>query len=170
MKPDIQSADVRTEALRLLSNGLYVLTTCSQEAIHAATVSWITQVSFQPPLVLLALRRNSHLAHAVRKGRRFAINVLADDQQAIAETFFSHRTDASQAEGMEGYTFRMATSHCPLLTDALAWIECRLADEPPSPGDHALMLGEITGAGIRREGAPMTLWSTPWSYGGIREP
>ncbi len=59
--------DVRSEALRLLSGGLYVLTTCTDETIHAAAISWVSQVSFQPPLVLAALRRNSHLAHAVRQ-------------------------------------------------------------------------------------------------------
>lgn len=169
MNPDLQTADVRTEALRLLSNGVYVLTTCYQEKVHAATISWATQVSFQPTLVLLALRRNSHLAHAVRKGRRFALNILADDQHAIAQAFFTHHTDTEEATAMGGYGFRMTPSHCPLLTDALAWIECRVADEPVSPGDHALMLGEVTGAGMRRQGVPMDLWSTPWSYGGVRE-
>ena len=169
MKPDTPSIDVRTEALRLLSNGVFVLTTCQQEMIHAATISWATQISFQPPLVLLALRRNSHLALAVRKGRRFALNILSSDQHAIAETFFSHHSEPETAETMGGQAFRMTLGHCPLLTDALAWIECRLADEPASPGDHALLLGEVTGAGVRRSGEPMTLWSTPWAYGGVRE-
>lgn len=170
MKPDIQPpTDVRTDALRLLSNGVYVLTACHQEVIHAATITWALQVSIQPPLVLLSLRRNSRLAHAVRKGRRFALNILAQDQQAIAATFFTHHSDSEHTEAMGGQAFRMTDSHCPLLTEALAWIECRLADEPASPGDHVLMLGEVTGAGVRRQGEPMVLWSSPWSYGGSQE-
>ena len=44
-----------------------------------------------------------------------------------------------------------------------------LVAEPPSPGDHALMLGEVTGAGVRRQGRPMILYDTPWSYGGIKD-
>ena len=51
--------DVRSDAMRLLSNGLYVLTACLSDTIHAATVSWVSQVSFQPPLVMVALQRNS---------------------------------------------------------------------------------------------------------------
>ena len=68
--------------LRLLSNGVYVLTACGPEVIHAATVTWASQVSIQPPLVLVALRRNSHLAQAVRKAHRFALNILAPNSSA----------------------------------------------------------------------------------------
>ncbi len=90
MTPEIPVTDVRSDALRLLSNGVYVLTACPSDTIHAATISWISQVSFQPPLVMVALQRNSHLAHAVRKAHRFAINILGADQQALAEKFFAH--------------------------------------------------------------------------------
>ena len=33
---------------------------------------------------MVALRRNSHLAQAVRKAHRFALNILAEDQQELA--------------------------------------------------------------------------------------
>ncbi len=69
-----------------------------------------------------------------------------------------------------GYGFRMSSSHCPLLTDAMAWLECRYASEPESPGDHTLILGEVTGAGVRREEPPLRLRDTPWSYGGLTTP
>jgi len=160
--------DVRGDALRLLSSGLYVLTACSAETIHAAAVSWVTQVSFQPPLVLMALRRNSHLAQAVRKGHRFALNILASDQAALAEPFLGSVALSAGDQTLAGLAFRSSAAHCPLLMDALGWLECRLAAEPPTPGDHCLLLGEVTGAGVRRAGAPLTLWNTPWSYGGVR--
>ena len=90
MSPEIPVTDVRSDAMRLLSNGVYVLTACLSDTLHAATVSWVSQVSFQPPLVMVALQRNSHLAHAVRKAHRFAINILGVDQQTLAEKFFAH--------------------------------------------------------------------------------
>jgi flavin reductase (DIM6/NTAB) family NADH-FMN oxidoreductase RutF len=161
--------DVRGDALRLLSSGLYVLTACSADTVHAAAVSWVSQVSFEPPLVLVALRRNSHLAHVVRKGHRFALNILASDQMALAEPFLGSVSLPAGDPTLAGFAFRSSAAHCPLLTDALGWLECRLAAEPPTPGDHSLLLGEVTGAGIRRAGAPLTLWSTPWSYGVVRE-
>lgn len=169
MTSDLPTADLRSSTLRLLSNGVYVLTVCGPEIVHAAAITWAMQVSIQPTLVLVALRRNSLLAQAVRKAHRFALNILAADQEALAEKFFAHRTAAIGAEEIEGLGFRMTAGRCPLLSDAMAWLECRLAAEPSVPGDHSLLLGEVTGAGIRREGVPMVLWQTPWSYGGVRE-
>jgi flavin reductase (DIM6/NTAB) family NADH-FMN oxidoreductase RutF len=162
--------DVRSDALQLLSNGLYVLTACVADTIHAAAVSWVSQVSFEPPLVLVAVRRNSHLAHAVRRAHRFALNIIGSEQPALAEPFLGSMTLPVGGQTMAGLAFRSSAAHCPLLTDALGWLECRLAAEPPAPGDHCLLLGEVTGAGIRRAGPPLTLWDTSWTYGGLREP
>jgi flavin reductase (DIM6/NTAB) family NADH-FMN oxidoreductase RutF len=168
MTPEIQP-DVRSDALRLLSNGVYLLTACVGDTAHAVTVTWVSQVSIQPPLVLVALRRNSRLAGAVRQARRFALNVLGAGQEATAEKFFTHTTASAEALELGGYGFRPSPAHCPLLLDALAWIECRVAAEPASPGDHSLVLGEVSGTGIRRPGQPLVLADTPWSYGGLRE-
>jgi flavin reductase (DIM6/NTAB) family NADH-FMN oxidoreductase RutF len=158
--------DVRSDALRLLTSGLYVLTTCLDDVLHGATVAWVSQVSSEPPLVMVALRRNSHLAQAVRRAHRFALNILAVDQEVLAERFFTHLTAPVSSADLQGVAYRSTTSRCPLLTDALAWLECRLAAELASPGDHALFLGEVTGAGVRRRDPPMVLWGTAWSYGG----
>lgn len=169
MTPDLPTDDLRSSTLRLLSNGVYVLTACGPETVHAATVTWVTQVSFQPTLVLVALRRNSLLSQAVRKAHRFALNILSAEQTALAERFFTHRTAASDSQEIEGFSFRTSAGRCPLLADTLGWLECRLAAEPHAPGDHSLLLGEVTGAGLRRQDDPMVLWQTPWSYGGVRE-
>lgn len=166
MMPDQAPTDVRSDALRLLTNGLYVLTTCAEEVIHSAAVSWVSQVSAQPALVMVALRRNSRLAQAVRQAHRFALNILGADQEAVAAQFFVHRAGSATTEALAGLAFRPGSGRCPLLTDALAWLECRLAAELASPGDHTLMLGEVTGSGVRRTGQPLVLGMTPWSYGG----
>jgi flavin reductase (DIM6/NTAB) family NADH-FMN oxidoreductase RutF len=117
---------------------------------------------------MVALRRNSHLAQAVRKAHRFAINILAQDQQALAERFFAHYAVPAEPAGGPDWPFRLTLGKCPLLTEGIAWLECKLVAEPQSPGDHALMLGEVSGAGVRRNTRPMVLHDTPWSYGGIR--
>lgn len=169
MTPDTPANDVRTEALNYLSNGVYVLTAATGDTVHAATVTWASQVSFQPALIMVALRRNSHLAQAVRKAHRFALNIVAHDQHDLVARFFSHFAAEPQAAPSPEWPFRFTLGKCPLLIEGLAWLECKLVAEPPSPGDHALMLGEVTGAGVRRQGRPMILRDTPWSYGGIKD-
>ena len=159
--------DVRVEALRLLSGGLFVLTSCAEDTVHAAAVSWVSQVSAEPALVLVALRRNSHLAQAVRNSHRFALNILGKEQEEIARSFLEHQVLSAAAADLVGEEFRMSAARCPLLTDALAWLECRFAAELQSPGDHSLILGEVTASGVRREGLPLSLLDTPWNYGGM---
>jgi flavin reductase (DIM6/NTAB) family NADH-FMN oxidoreductase RutF len=161
------SNEVRSEALHLLSTGLYVLTSCADDQIHAAAITWVNQVSIQPSLVLVALRRNSRLADSVRNAHRFAVNILEANQAEVAGRFLSHLTARAAESAVAGHGFRMSPAHCPLLTEALAWVECRFAAELPNPGDHALVLGEVTGTGVRRAGAPLVLRDTPWSYGGV---
>ena len=157
--------DVRRDALSLITNGLYVLTSRTDDSVHAITVSWVTQVSAQPPTVLVALRRNSHLSAAVHKAKRFALNILASDQDELAEKFFRHVVIAQPTGALEDAPFRLGQARVPLLTDAMAWIECRLIGSPESSGDHELVLGEVIGSGVRRQEAPMVLWQTPWTYG-----
>ncbi len=159
--------DVRVEALRLLSGGLFVLTSCAEETVHAAAVSWVSQASAEPALVLVALRRNSHLAQAVRNAHRFALNILGQEQEEVARSFLEHQVLSAAAADLVGEEFRLSAARCPLLTNALAWLECRVAAELQSPGDHSLILGEVTAAGVRREGLPLTLLDTPWNYGGM---
>ncbi len=159
--------EVRNDALRMLSNGVYVLTTAVSDSVHGATVTWASQISVQPALVLVALRRNSHLVKAVRDAHRFVLNVLDTGQQPIAELFFQHQVAPLEAGEFSGHSFRTDPAHCPLLLDALAWVECRLASEAEAPGDHNLLIGEISGAGVRREGRAMVLADTPWMYGGF---
>ncbi len=166
MIPDT-STDVRSDALHMLSNGVYVLTTCVGETIHAVTVTWVTQVSAQPPLVMTALRRNSHLANAVHQARRFALNVLEANQATVAEKFFQHMTVPLSSDDLSGLAFRASPAHCPLLMDSLGWVECRVAVEQATPGDHTLVMGEVTGSGVRRQGKPLVLGDTRWSYGGL---
>lgn len=168
MTSEPAATDVRAEALNLLSNGVYVLSLATPELVHAATVTWAGQASFQPALIMVALRRNSHLAQAVRKAHRFALNILAEDQQPVAERFFTHYTAPVESAGGPDAPFRMTQGKCPLLADGIAWLECKLVAEPSSPGDHALMLGEVYGAGVRRRARPMILRDTPWSYGGLQ--
>jgi flavin reductase (DIM6/NTAB) family NADH-FMN oxidoreductase RutF len=160
--------DVRGHALDLISNGVYVLTACTEDTIHAAAVSWVSQVSSQPPMIMVALRRNSHLVWAVRQAHRFALNILAADQEELAGKFLTHFTVPATDGTLAGYVFRSSAAHCPLLTDALAWVECRVAGEAHTPGDHNLLLGEVTAAGVRRQDQPMVLGNTRWSYGGTR--
>jgi flavin reductase (DIM6/NTAB) family NADH-FMN oxidoreductase RutF len=149
----------RKTALRTIPYGLYVLSAEAGGRVAASTVNWVTQASFEPPLLAVGVKADS-TAHAVlRESGAFALNVLGKDQQAIAYDFFKpvERVGAEIA----GHRFRAGETGSPLLEAALAALECRVVDVVER-GDHALFVGHVVAAHVPRaiEGRPddATLW------------
>jgi len=156
---------VKKRVLRLLTYGLYVLTARDGEEIAAGTVNWLSQASFQPPLVMLGVKRDSKLHELIEKSGMMAVNILAADQKEVAAAFFK----PSQVEGdkINGYSFEEApNSRAPLLIDLPAWFEARVV-ESVKKGDHTVFVAEVIEVGLRRADAkPLEMWDTGWFYGG----
>ncbi|MDE3095689.1 MAG: flavin reductase family protein [Chloroflexota bacterium] len=153
----------RKTTLRMIPYGLFVVTARSGDEIAAGTINWLTQASFQPPLVALGLKADSGTLAQVRQSGQFAVNVLGSGQKDMAFAFFK----PTRAEGgrLNGYAFEDGSTGAPLLLDAPAWFECRLTDVVDR-GDHHIVVGEVIEAGVRRESPPLTLAEVGVFYGG----
>ena len=91
-------------ALRMIPYGLYVLTTKSKDGkdVGAATVNWVTQASFGPPLVVVGVKSDSGAHQHIKDTGVFAVNVLGKDQLDLAFNFFkSHERDGNTIGGQE---------------------------------------------------------------------
>jgi flavin reductase (DIM6/NTAB) family NADH-FMN oxidoreductase RutF len=144
-------AQAKKFALRMIPYGLYVLTGESSDGrVAASTVNWVTQASFTPPLVAVAVKVDS-TAHEVIKGSHaFALNVLGKGQQALAFAFFKTLERAGNSIG--GESFSSGKSGSPILASAAAFIECALVGTLEK-GDHSIFLGEVIDAGVFRQGS-----------------
>lgn len=155
----------KSAPLRLISYGLYILTTQANGELNGASVSWLTQISFEPKLVLVALRKGTRIQTMVRPGGYFVIHIPGRHQAEMVNTFFK----PANVEGgrLSGYAYRLSPHSCPILVDAIGWFECRVVAEHGEQGDHVLVIGEVVGGDVRPEaGEPLALRDTPWSYGG----
>jgi flavin reductase (DIM6/NTAB) family NADH-FMN oxidoreductase RutF len=150
-------------ALRMITYGLYVVTTKHGDEYSAGTINWLTQASFQPPLVVLGLKADSTTAAHVKAGSTLAINVLESGQKDLAYAFFKPTT--VEGSKLSGYEFEPGPGGNPLLLDAPAWFECRVTDIVER-GDHHVVVAEVTDAGVRREAKPLTLAELGVFYGG----
>ena len=153
-------ANVKKTVLRMIPYGLYVLTAKGKDdAVAAATVNWVTQASFTPPLVVVGVKADSHTHTLIKESQAFALNVLGKGQQATAFTFF--KPAAREGQTVSGEPFRSGTTGAPLLENTPAFIECRLVDTIER-GDHSIFVGEVVEAGIAQvpEGRAddATLW------------
>ncbi len=131
-------------ALRMIPYGLYVLTSRGV----AATVNWVTQASFEPPLVVVAVKADSRIYGAIRSSRAFALNFLGKDQGDVAYAFF--KSVESDARQIGGYEYELGRTGSPLLRIVPAFVECHVTDVVER-GDHAVVVGEVVEAGVRRE-------------------
>jgi flavin reductase (DIM6/NTAB) family NADH-FMN oxidoreductase RutF len=160
----------RRKTLRMIPYALYLLgarrkDVRSPDDLHAYVVSWVAQCSFKPPMVTVAMSRESHGLELVRESRVFSLNVLAEDQKELAKRFFKEieRTDGHLA----GSPFaRGEATGCPVFPDLPAHVECEVVDIVERENDHAVVLARVVAAGHRRDAAPLTHAGAGWAYGG----
>ena len=155
--------EAKKTALRMIPYGLYVLGTTDGESINMAAINWLTQCSFQPPLLAMGVKRDSEAFRLLQQHGVFGLSILGTGQKDLAFAFFK----PTQVEGdtVNGYRFERTASGVPLLVDAPAWVEGRVTDIVDR-GDHAVIVGEVTNAGVRRETAALTLQECGVHYGG----
>jgi flavin reductase (DIM6/NTAB) family NADH-FMN oxidoreductase RutF len=105
-------------------------------------------VSFEPPLVAVGVKVDSH-AHAIIKDTKaFALNVLGKGQQALAFTFF--KPAEKKGDTISGEPFRAGTTGAPILANAPAFVECTL-EATVERGDHSVFVGKVVEAGVAKQ-------------------
>lgn len=145
-------------AMGLLTCGIYILTTNRAEEKHGMIVSWVSQVSHDPPLVMAAVRKNRRMHPIVEQAGAFALHVLDKNEKHLISRFKL----PSAAERFAAVRCGAGKTGVPILEGAMAHLECRLW-KTCDAGDHTLFIGEAVSAGVSGEGAPMT----GWDYGKI---
>ena len=142
------NADAKKTALRMIPYGIYVLTADDGSGnVAAATVNWVTQTAFAPPLVVVGVKVDSGAYQIVRTARNFALNMLGKDQKGMAFTFFK---PAEVKDGkLGGQAFRRGTTGAPLFVEAPAVVECRV-HSIIEQGDHHVVLGEVVEAHLHK--------------------
>ena len=142
-------AQAKKTALRMIPYGLYVLTSESADGqVAAATINWVTQASFEPPLVAVGVKADSGAHEIIKETRRFGLNVLGKGQQDLAYTFF--KTLERDGNSIGGEQFSISKSGVPILANTIAFLECSLVDTLEK-GDHSIFLGEVMDASVNCE-------------------
>ena len=153
-------------ALRMIPYGMFVLTSRSEngQEISAATVNWLTQTSFSPPLVAVGVKADSGSHQHIKDTGVFAVNVINQDQINLAFSFFKSNEREGNSIGGEDFETGPETG-CALLLSSPAWWECRVVGEV-AQGDHTLFVGEVLEAGVRSEDQAILMRDHNLNYGG----
>ncbi|WP_436529428.1 flavin reductase [Actinoplanes sp. HUAS TT8] len=140
-------------------SGVCVVTTIGPHGVHGMTASSFSSVSLDPPMVSVCL--GNHLpSHALLGAAgRFAISFLGKDQAHIGRRFAGQ--DREITDRFAGLEWITTPNGCPVLADAVAWLDCRVAHAYPG-GDHTIFVGEVTGAATPRVISPLLFHSRNW--------
>jgi flavin reductase (DIM6/NTAB) family NADH-FMN oxidoreductase RutF len=141
-------ADAKKTTLRMIPYGIYVMTADDGKGnVGAATVNWVTQTAFAPPLVAVGVKADSGIYQIVKATGSFGLNMLGKDHKGLAFTFFK---PAKLEDGkLSGQAFRTGTTGAPILADAPAAVECRVKTIIEE-GDHHVVLGEVVEAHLAK--------------------
>ncbi|MBV8886417.1 MAG: diflavin flavoprotein, partial [Chroococcidiopsidaceae cyanobacterium CP_BM_RX_35] len=129
------------KALGRLSSGLYILTAQQGSLSGAMVASWVAQASFKPLGVTVAVARDRAIESLLHIGDRFVLNVLEEGNYQRLMKHFLQRF-APGADRFAGVRTYPATNGCPILADALAYMECEVASRNEC-GDHWLIYSTV---------------------------
>lgn len=123
------------------ATGVTVLTVGGENP-HGMTANAFCSVSLDPPLVLCCVARTARLHKAVSVEGRFAVSVLSAEQETTAR----HFADRSRPHGWAQFAavgwVPGSRTGAPLITGALAWLECEVTEEVVA-GDHSVFVGRV---------------------------
>ncbi|HRQ41116.1 MAG TPA: flavin reductase family protein [Chloroflexota bacterium] len=162
------STDPVKDALHLMPYGFYSITSRSGDEVNAMVANWVMQASFTPRLMVVALQKKAYSHQVIAEGGVFAINIFRKEDQEAMMPFTKGRAKKPGKMAEAIYTPAPETG-CPILQGAAAYVECRVQQMIDVGGDHDLLVGEIIGGNVLKEGEVTDTLSLPhvgWSYAG----
>ena len=133
------SGDEFVKALGLWATGVTIVTSCRGEEVHGMTVSDFAGVSKDPPLVLVCADKTSDTQSMIAESRVFAVNVLAQGQDALSNQFASEKDEHLRFQGV---AYRTAATGAPILEGSVVGLDCRVVADHDA-GDHIIYVGEL---------------------------
>lgn len=118
------------------ATGVAVVATASPHGPHGMTANSLASVSLSPALLLFCASGRARIGALVRESRRFSINILAREQEALSRHF------AGQQALDRELDWRFVQD-VPTLAEAEAVMVCDLRYEHIA-GDHSIFVGEVS--------------------------
>ena len=133
-------AQIFRQAWGKFATGVSVITTVQDDdEIHGMTANGIASVSLDPLLALVCAGHSTASYPLIKESGRFAINILSEEQQAIAE-YYARPTE--QKTGDVPMSFSRTAHGAATLDGSLAYMDCRVVNEYVA-GDHTIFIGEV---------------------------
>ena len=155
----VSEAEFRSALSRFPSGVTVVTTRDAAGHLHGITVSAFCSVSLAPPMVLICIEKATASHDSFITSGVFVVNVLHESQQDLSQHFATPLEDK-----FSSVEYELNTDGVPVLSNALASIECRLRHSYDG-GDHTIFVGAVENA-IVGEGDPLVYFHH--NYAGVK--
>lgn len=141
---------MQSDITAAISNAVFIITARDGDIINGMTAAWVTQVSFKPPMIGVAIAEARYTHELIKKSGFFCINALSKNSMELAKRFgFKSGRKVNKFDGVE-YTSALKGS--PVIKEAFAYLECSLSSICKT-GDHDFMVGTVEDIGIQDKDA-----------------
>ncbi|OGP70175.1 MAG: flavin reductase [Deltaproteobacteria bacterium RBG_13_58_19] len=128
-----------------LVQGVYIVTTRLGDKVNGMTAAWVSQVSFNPVLLMVSIAPMRYSHDLIKESRVFALNLLTSEQVDLGKRF--GYKSGRKVDKFAGLEYTTAATGAPILPQAYAYYDLKLVDTFPA-GDHTLFVGEAVDAKI----------------------
>jgi flavin reductase (DIM6/NTAB) family NADH-FMN oxidoreductase RutF len=135
---------------RRLTSGVYVIGAAHGGRTNAFTAAWLMQVAFDPLLVALSVNTSNASFPLLQGSGAFVVNVLHQGQLELARHFGTR--SGADVDKLRDVRWRAGQFGAPVLSDAAAFLECRVTATVDA-GDHAIVVAEVVDGAVLDEDA-----------------
>jgi len=153
----------KKQALRTFTYGLYIVMCRIGEEVNGFTANWLTQVSFEPPLLAISIENDAKSLPMILDSKHFTINVLRTGQRQLAGAL--GKSAYKHPEKLSGVDYTLNAQGYPILSEALSWVACEVRQTAPA-GDSTLVIAEVIDAGVIAEGRALTMEEAGFRHAG----
>ncbi len=156
-------ANLKKQVLRTFTYGLYAVSCANEGEVNIFTANWLTQVSFDPPLIAVSVENDSKSLGMILRSRVFTINVYRAGERELAGKL--GKSAIQHPDKLNGVEFTLGANGCPILHDAMAWVACEVRHTAPA-GDSTLIVDEVVDVGMQGEGSALTMSEAGFRHAG----
>jgi flavin reductase (DIM6/NTAB) family NADH-FMN oxidoreductase RutF len=165
------------EVMAQMPYGLYIVGSLGEDEANGMMADWVMQVAFEPRMVAVSFENDAHTLENIRANSVFTVNVLSQDKESMdlaakfAQPYYGSKVTGRGGEELrvhhklDGIAYSESSQGCPILDDAMAWLECEATTFIPV-GDHTMVIGEVLDGRLERDAEPLTSGYTGWTYSG----
>jgi len=125
---------------RAIPTGVHVVTVRTKDKINGMTAAWVTQVSFKPAMIAVAIAEPRYTHGLIKESGYFCINALPKEAMDLAK-HFGYKSGRKK-DKFKGIKYTNALKGSPVIEGAYAYVECEL-ENVYSAGDHDLFIGTV---------------------------